>query len=67
MSNLNIPFEQWFKEQFELEYCGTCGGDAEHHTAVPFMDNWFARCDFPPTNEGLHPVIAMFLNSESHP
>ncbi len=61
MSNLNIPPEQWLAEQFIWEYCPECGGDAEHHTPVPFMENWFARCDYPPDDEGnWHPVIAEF-------
>lgn len=59
--NLNTPAEQWLKEQFEYEYCPECGGDAEHHTAVPFMGNWFARCDYPaPDDADQHPVITEF-------
>jgi hypothetical protein len=60
--NLHIPADQWLREQFEFEFCAECGGDAEHHTAVPFMGNWFARCDYPPdesTGE-LHPIIKAF-------
>jgi hypothetical protein len=45
MSNLHISPEIWLKEMFEYEYCAECAGDAEHHTAVPFVGNWFARCE----------------------
>jgi hypothetical protein len=48
MSNLRIPPQQWLAEQFEFEWCAECGRDHRHHTAVPFMWNWFARCDLPP-------------------
>lgn len=51
----------WLVELFEYEYCAECGGDAEHHTAVPLFGNWFARCDYPPDDDGnYHPVIASF-------
>jgi len=62
MSNLNIPPDEWLKEQFEHHYCDECSGDVEHHTAVPFIGNWFARCDFPRNekNDSLHPEIAQF-------
>jgi len=42
--NLDIPPELWLRRQFEYEYCSECGGDTEHHTAVPFEGNWFAYC-----------------------
>ncbi len=61
MSNLKINPEVWLKEMFEHQYCEECGGDAEHHTAVPFNGNWFARCDYPTSDSGkLHPVIQKF-------
>ena len=61
MSNLNIPAEKWLEEMFECHYCDECGGDAQHHTAVPVMGNWFARCDYPRQSSGkLHPTIAEF-------
>jgi len=44
MGNLDIPPQQWLKEQFECEYCAECGGDVEDHDAVPFLGNWFAFC-----------------------
>lgn len=47
MSNLHIPPDQWLREIFEFQYCSECGLDAEDHTAVPFLGNWFARCDKP--------------------
>lgn len=40
--------ESWLKQQFEHEWCWECGRDHRHHTAVPFMGNWFARCDRDP-------------------
>ncbi len=59
--NLHIPSKIWLKELFECEYCSCCGGDAEHHTAVPFIGNWFARCDYPLNEDGsFHPVIKEF-------
>jgi hypothetical protein len=62
MGNLNRKPEEWLRSQFEFSYCEECGGDAEHHTAVPFMGNWFARCDYPPNEETgeLHPVVRAF-------
>jgi hypothetical protein len=47
LGNLDIPPEEWLKKQFEHEFCEECGGDEHHHTAVPLMGNWFARCDYP--------------------
>ena len=47
MSNLHIAPEKWLEEMFECEYCAECGGDAEDHTAIPFLGNWFARCNRP--------------------
>lgn len=44
MSNLDLRPAQWLKETFAFQYCAECGGDAEHHKAVPFMSNWFAQC-----------------------
>jgi hypothetical protein len=61
VSNLSIPADQWLKEQFILHYCDECGGDTQHHTAVPVMGNWFARCDYPPDENGNRdPVIETF-------
>ena len=59
--NLKIPPDKWLKKLFEHEYCSVCGGDSEHHTAVPFNGNWFARCDYPMSENGqVHPVIKAF-------
>lgn len=61
MSNLDTPAAQWLAAQFEHEYCTECGGDTEHHTAVPFLGNWFARCDFAPNAAGnWHPTILTY-------
>ena len=58
-------FEEWAERLFESEYCDECGGDAEHHSAVAFMGNWFARCVWPPDDDGrLHPVIAEYRRKE---
>jgi len=55
------PADEWLTRLFEDEYCGECGGDAPHHTAIPFMGNWFARCDYPSDVDGnQHPIIAAF-------
>ena len=45
MSNLHIPPKQWLRELFECENCAECHRGARSHTAVPFMNNWFARCN----------------------
>lgn len=59
--NLHIDQQQWLKELFEYEYCSECGGDAEHHTAIVFFGNWFARCNYSPDKGGhFHPVIKEF-------
>jgi hypothetical protein len=64
-SNLTTPASQWLAETFEFEFCEECGGDACHHTAVPFMGNWFARCDYPPAEDGTpHPVITAYLATQ---
>ena len=61
MSNLDIPPQEWLEHLFEDEYCEECSGDAIHHTAIPFLGNWFARCDYPPDNEGNpHPIIVEY-------
>lgn len=53
--------EDWLTDQFEYEFCAKCGGDAQHHTAVPFLGNWFARCECPCDDDGLmHPVVSRF-------
>lgn len=52
--------QEWLARQFEFEYCHECGGDAEHHTVCGFLGNYFARCDYPPTQEtewDFQPVI----------
>ena len=61
MGNLNEPTNKWLKRLFADEFCAECGGDAEHHTAIPFMGNWFARCDYPPSENGdQHPVVRKY-------
>lgn len=72
MSNIRqLPAKEWLEELFDSEYCCECGGDENHHTAVPHMGNWFARCDYPPDckeidgrepelHEIYHPVIAKY-------
>lgn len=42
---------EWLEELFEFERCAECGGDAEHHTVLHGL-NRFARCDFPPDEDG---------------
>jgi hypothetical protein len=51
MSNLAIDPTEWLQELFEFEYCSECLLDWDAHTAIPFMGNWFARCDYPTENE----------------
>lgn len=59
--NLSTPPEKWLEELFQDHYCEECGGDAQHHTAVPLNGNWFARCDYPPDKNGkLHSVIQKY-------
>jgi hypothetical protein len=55
------PFE-WLALLFRSEFCAECGGDAQHHTAIPFNGNWFARCDLPADEDtgAYHPVIQKF-------
>ena len=48
MSNLTTPAAEWLADLFEFEYCAECGGDACDHTAIPFLGNWFARCNKEP-------------------
>lgn len=43
--------QEFLDEHFEYAYCECCGRDKEDHTAVPFMGNWFARCDKPELTE----------------
>lgn len=64
VSNLNESAAEWLEHMFECQYCEECGGDAEHHTAVPFLGNWFARCDYPrdPETGDDHPVVAAYRN-----
>lgn len=64
MGNLDIPANEWLRDLFACEWCPECGRDHRHHTAVPFLGNWFAHCD-------LAPVIAadgeMDFNPEGYP
>lgn len=46
--NLDEDPQRWLKAQFEFEWCPECGRDHRHHTAVPVMGNWLARCDREP-------------------
>ena len=67
-SNLHTPPAEWLAEQFEFEYCAECSGDACHHTALPVLGNWFARCDYPPSEDATatpHPVIAAYRVEET--
>lgn len=69
-SNLNEDPAEWLERQFEFEYCAECRGDACHHTAFPFMGNWFARCDFPPAEDDAatpHPVIVAYREETGTP
>lgn len=59
-----VSAEAWLAEMFRDEYCAECRGDAEHHTAIDFLGNPFARCDYPPDTDGNpHPVIVAFRGS----
>ena len=62
MSNLNINPKRWLQELFSYNYCEECGGDVQHHLAIPFHGNWFAKCNYPrnETTGELHPVIQKF-------
>jgi hypothetical protein len=61
MNIYTITAEAFLAELFADEYCVECGGDVQHHTAVPFAGNWFARCDFPYGDDGeQHPVIVTY-------
>lgn len=42
--------DEFLAELFEYELCDECGGDAPDHTAVPFLGNFFARCDRTPND-----------------
>lgn len=55
--NLAQPAAEWLAEQFEFEWCAECGRDQRHHTAIPFMGNWFAKCDLPPVMNGEELVV----------
>jgi hypothetical protein len=48
IGNLHVRPGKWLAEQFEFEWCADCGRDHRHHTAIPFLGNWFARCDREP-------------------
>lgn len=59
--------EEFLRETFEYAYCAECGGDAQHHTAVIVLGNWFAMCNHPPseeTNWQQHPVITEFHHGQ---
>lgn len=63
MRSNGISGKAWLKQQFKFEYCAECGGDAEHHTPVIVLGNWFARCDYGPSAETeweYHPIIKAF-------
>lgn len=61
MSNLKQDPQKWLAQQFECEFCADCGGDARHHTAVPVLGNWFARCGYPAgPNGGTHATIRTY-------
>lgn len=62
MSNLSQTAESFLNETFATEFCPDCGGDACHHTAYPFLGNWFAKCTFPEMGDDQtpHPVIAAY-------
>lgn len=62
MSNLTSSPAAWLDDLFEFEYCAECGGDSQHHTAIPLNGNWFARCDYPMSNDSeiWHPKIQAF-------
>ncbi len=64
--NLTIDPRTWLHEQFTNESCAECDGDAEHHEAVPFVGNWFAKCLYPSQEEddSPHPVIVAFRTKE---
>lgn len=65
LGNLSRPSADWLTEQFEFEYCAECGGDAQHHAAVPLMGNWFARCNCAPADDGeFHPAVRKFRAEE---
>lgn len=49
---------EWLREQFEFEWCADCGRDHRHHTAIPILGNWFARCDLDPVFNKAGELIA---------
>ena len=55
--NLSEDPQKWLKRQFEFEWCSVCGRDHLHHTAVPLMGNWFARCDLAPQYDRYDNVV----------
>lgn len=53
--------DTFLRELFEFDFCEFCGGDHQHHVALPFLGNWFARCCFPPNEDGsYHDTIKQF-------
>lgn len=57
--------DQWLAELFEYEYCHECGGDACHHTAVTVAGLPFARCDYPPDDDGeYHRIVKQYRENQ---
>lgn len=44
--------EEDAREFFEFELCGECGRDAEDHTPILLLGNWFFRCNRPADETG---------------
>ena len=65
--NLNEDPQEWMQRLFEFEYCAECGRDHRHHTAVPVMGNWFARCDLPPVIDKGGALVVDPENYEGRP
>lgn len=66
MSNLHIPPGLWLRDLFWSEYCDECGGDVQHHEAIPVMGNWFARCRFPSDERtgDMHPEVLDYRSTK---
>lgn len=62
--NLNEDPAEWLREQFRHEWCAECGRDHRHHTAIPFMGNWFAKCTRKPV---YGPSGELVNNPENYP
>jgi hypothetical protein len=61
--NLDIPPKEWLAELFASEWCCECGRDHRHHTAIPFLGNWFARCDLDPVENDAGDLV---MNPEGY-